>query len=419
MPLLYDPTGEPIEIAEGRGDLRFSSVPFDFQAGVGGVVTVAGKTISFAELVATQPWVAAAVMRMLTWSVRVPLKAYRKTGTDSRERLHDHPLAQAIIDPWERGSQASLVTTMLGSLLVHGNGTTRILQGARDRFHFDPVDWRTVKPLTPFRSRISGWEIRDDGQTETISADEVVHLAWWSPLGPIGISPLQQLGVTIKIEEAAQNYQHSYLRQSARTPVALKLPDEHAMDPQERAELRADFAMHNAGALNAGRPILLPPGIEPHDLSGHNAHEAELIEQRKLSREEVASVYMIPPPMLGILDRATYANIQTQREMSYTDSLGPPLVLIEQTINAQLVRGLLREDDIYVEFDFAGVLRGDRLKEIRALREAIATGVLTPNEGRRAVNYPASDNPAADELYLPTNNLQPLGTIETAPSGAA
>ena len=116
-----------------------------------------------------------------------------------------------------------------------------------------------------------------------------------------------------------------------------------------------------------GKPALLPPGLDWKPI-GHTAVEAELIDQRRITREEVAAVYQIPPPMMGILDNATYSNIETQKEMAYSDALGPPLVLIEQTLTAALARDLYGEDDVYVEFDFGPVLRGDRLKEIQAFR---------------------------------------------------
>lgn len=407
MPLIYDPTGEPIEIAEGRGDLRFSSVPFEFWPGGGGnVVTVDGRVVSHADLYAKQTWIAAAVKRLLSWSVRVPLKAYRQTGDDSRERLREHPLADAVKHPWERGSQAQLVTSFLGSELIHGNGLLRALSGARGRIEFEPIDWRVAKPIKGLAGRIAGWKVTQDSQVEEVPADQVLHLAWWSPLGPLGISPLQQLGTTISIEDAAQGYQRAYLKNFARPPSQVQMPDGVVLDKETRDEIRADLAA--VAGDHTGRPALMPGGLEWKSI-GHTAHEAELIDQRKVAREEVAAVYQIPPPMLGILDKATYSNIQTQREMAYTDALGPPLVLIEQTINAQLVRGLLRETDIYVEFDFAGVLRGDRLKEVQAIREAIGTGVLTPNEGRTALNYPKSDDERADQLYMPTNNLEEIG----------
>src|SRR4051794_8118393 len=143
MPLVYDPTGTSIQIAAGRGDLRYNSVPF-FAASHSSVALAAGRNISYAQLFATQPWIAAAVMRMITWAIRVPLKAYRRTGEDSRSRLDasEHPIARAVIDPWERGSQAQLLMALLGPLLVHGNALTEMQQGAREVIRFVPADWR-------------------------------------------------------------------------------------------------------------------------------------------------------------------------------------------------------------------------------------------------------------------------------------
>jgi hypothetical protein len=59
------------------------------------------------------------------------------------------------------------------------------------------------------------------------------------------------------------------------------------------------------------------------------------------------------------------------------------------------------------------VLRGDQLKEIQALREAIGTGLLMPNEGRSVLNRPRVEVAGADKLYLPSNNLTPLSSDGT------
>lgn len=416
MPIIFDVEGDPIEIAPGRGDLRNSSIP-SWGAGQDRTVRlVDGKPVSFARVFAQQIWIAAAVMRLLGWSVKVPLKVYRRTGDDDRQRLRpaDHPLAQALVDPWERGSQANLIMSLLGPLLVHGNALNWIDQGARNQIRFEPFDYRTASPIKLFEKVISGWTISEDDSQRTVPADQMLHLAWWSPLGPLGVSPLQQLGVTLSIENAAQRYQQSLFKNGARPPSAIEASEHFlGLDRDDRelllTQLREDVDDIYGGPDNAGKPALLPPGLEWKPV-GHTAVEAELIEQRKVAREEVCAVYQIPPPFLGILDRATFNNITTLREVAYTDGLGPPLVLIEQTINAQLVRALLREDDIYVEFDFAAVLRGDRLKEIQALREAINSALLTPNEGRATLNRPRSDAEGADSLWLQQNNLEPLGS---------
>ena len=131
-------------------------------------------------------------------------------------------------------------------------------------------------------------------------------------------------------------------------------------------QLREDVEELYAGPENAGKPALLPPGLDWKPI-GHTAVEAELIDQRQVAREEVAAVYQIPPPMMGILDNATYSNIETQREMAYTMALGPPLVLIEQSLTSMIARDLLR--------------RGRRLRRVR-LRPGAAR---RPPEGDRGL----------------------------------
>jgi hypothetical protein len=131
MPLLYDMDSGPVEIARGRGDLRYSSTIVPYGGDQRRTISTVGGTVSYAQVFATQPWIAAAVMRMLTMAIRVPLKVYKRTGDDSRERLtpEQHPLAAAVVAPWEGGSQAELIQALLGPLLVHGNGVTEVRQG--------------------------------------------------------------------------------------------------------------------------------------------------------------------------------------------------------------------------------------------------------------------------------------------------
>lgn len=427
MTVFIAPDGSPIEIAPGRGDLRRSSV--GPRRDLGARTLIGGKTVSYAELFATQPWIASAVMRMLTWATRVPLKCYRRLGDDSREQLRpdDHAAARLIYRPWlgnERGpaNQARLIQALLGPLLVHGNGVVEIeVVGGEEWLR--PLDWRTITPIgATSGTEVVGWRVQENpGEPRDVPMSRSLHLAWWSPLGPLGVSPLEQLGVTLRIEDAAQRYQQSLFARGARPPSAITASEQFLTlergDRQELIErLREDVEEIYAGPDRAGKPAVLPPGLDWKPV-GHTAVEAALIDQRKVAREEVAAVYQIPAPMMGILDKAHYGNVQTLREMAYTDALGPPLVLVEQTLTAVIARDYFGEDDIYYEFDFGPVLRGDRLKEINAFRLGIGSGVYTPNEARRALNLPASDADGANDLWMPTNNLTRLGAEPEEPPG--
>jgi HK97 family phage portal protein len=408
---LYDMNLGPVQIGPGRGDLRYSSIPAN-----GSLADSMGRRVSYALLFAEQPMVAAAVMWQLAESVRVPLKVYRRTGDDSRERLRsgEHPLATAISTPWPRASAAQLGMALLGPLLIHGNALCGIDNGAGDSITFRPADYRFAQPIQAVRDAIAGWTLdQDNPATErTVGSDTVLHVAWWSPFGPLGVSPLRQLGTTVAIERAAQRHQVSMLSNAARPPSAITVDKEFlGLDLISRTnlmdQLREDITALYAGPANAGRPALLPPGLD-WKMVGHSAVEAQLIEQRMVAREEAGAVYRIAPGCLGYgLDKKG-SPLADQRQMSYVDGLAPPLIIVEQMLNAQVVTGLLRENDVYAEFDFSGLLRGDKLQEIEALREGIASALMTPNEGRAVLNQPQSSEPGMNEFYLPRNNLWPL-----------
>jgi HK97 family phage portal protein len=417
MAVLYDMDTGPVEIAPGRGDLRTSSVPVIAGDWASTSVALAGsRRVSFARLFATQPMVAAAVMWLLAESVRVPLKVYRRTGDDSRERLRpgDHPLATAVAEPWERGSACQLTMAVLGSLSVHGNSVVEVDEGARGALRFVASDYRFAAPIMPWRDSISGWTLDSDDPTvkRTISVDNALHVAWWSPLGPLGVSPLQQLGVTLNIEDAAQRHQQSMLRNGARPPSAIKTALEWIGQDDEikialMEQLREDIQAIYGGPDNAGRPAILPPGLE-WEAIGHTAVEAQLIEQRLVTRSEGGAVYRIQPGCFGFGSEKADTNLDAQRQSSYVDGLAPPLILIEQCINAQIVRGLMREDEVFCEFDFSGLLRPSLQEEVTAIRDQIKSALLTPNEGRAIRNMPTSDSPGMDSFYLERNNLWPL-----------
>ena len=84
-----------------------------------------------------------------------------------------------------------------------------------------------------------------------------------------------------------------------------------------------------SGSATRNGPVSNSSQSSLSETLSHSAVEAELIDQRKLNREEIAAAYDVPPPLIGILDRATFSNIQVQAKMLYGMVLGPWLALVK------------------------------------------------------------------------------------------
>lgn len=411
MPTLVT-TGDRLLSVSGRETwLKRSSQPFSAWQGGSGVSLVGGATTSYARLFRTQPWVAIAVNKLARQIARLPLKTYVRDGED-RKRVRDHPVAELLERPWERGSPSDLKQALAFPTLLHGNG---LLGKSRPRAGLPPtsvvpLDWRFMVPHFDEGHPVMFWESTLGGSSYLAPAD-VVHTTWWAPDGPVGVSPLEQLGVTIRLEDAAQRYSTSSFTNASRHSGALITPPDVRLDREERKELRDEIQAIHGGVDNAFKMLLLTGGLDFKAFS-QTAKEAELIEARKLNREEVAAVYDIPPPLIGILDHATYSNVAEMHRMLYMTVLGPWLNLIEETLQSQLIDAepAWRDDGVFVEFDLAEVLKGDTAERVSALQVGIGTGLYTINEARKVENLPRIDHPDADQPLIPQNNLAPLGS---------
>jgi HK97 family phage portal protein len=406
--------------------LAAPSVPFSVYGTGSSTPLVGGRQVSFGELYRTQVWIAVNVNKITRQVSRLPLKVWRRTGDGTRERVRTGNLAELIDRPWRGAGQTHLKQAMMLPTLVHGNAliAKRRRRGAAGPIErLEPLLWQGYTPrLEATGGEVAAWE--PDERSRGLDPEEVVHLAFRGLDGPVGVSPLEQLGVTVAIEDAAQRHQRAMLANGARPPSAVYAAEEFlGLEPGERQvlldQLRADLTALYAGPEQQGRPALLPPGLK-WERVGHTAVEAELIDQRKLSREEVAACYDMPQPVVGIMEHATLANWSEASRMLFTTSLAPWLTLAEDTLLAQLIapEATIR-GDVWAEFDLSDVLRGDLLKRAQALALQIAHGVLTIDEARELENRPMFRLPATSVPLYPANNLQPASQSPPPPSDGA
>jgi HK97 family phage portal protein len=392
-----------------------STVPLIYGASPSIELLRGGISASYEAIVKSQPWVYAAVSRLTFWTARIPLKVYDNELSDDRQRVLDGDLAGLLKRPRPKARQIHVMLEAAWDFYTYGHS---LLVKYRRSAGEPPcelwhVPWRFVQQVIDEGDQLVGFNVLIGGLSHGLTMADVVHFSY-----PRGIAPLEALTRTVQTEDAAMTYQTESLRNGVLPRAAFTSTDKIGDRDVER--LRAELTKLYGGAENAGRFALLHSGLSYDKPIGVSPADMALMDQRKLSREEVAAAFDVSPPFLGILDRATFSNVTELREAMYVDSLGPKLELLQATTQAQLVdcEPVWEQVGYYVEHDINVILKPNPEGQARqALMEQQAS-TTTINERRRRLNLKPIDDPVANTVLRPVN-MWPVGIPLPEPAAPA
>ncbi|MBB5915288.1 HK97 family phage portal protein [Nocardia transvalensis] len=364
-----------------------------------------GLSIDYFELWRTQPAVRTCVSFLARNISQLGIQVFNRVGDNDRRRLIDHPVAQLFEMPNPWTTRYRLMDALVHDMAIfdraywwktktaNGNGLVRL-----------PPPLVTPKGdnwLTPDRFEIAAAKGR-----RMIPADQVVYFRGYSGTDDFGTSPIEALRQTLAEEFAATRMREQVLRNGARISGYLQRPAEAPKWSQDaREKFRKSWqSQYTGNGPEVGGTPILEDGMTFNG-AAQNAKELQYLEVRKLSREEVAAAYYIPPPMIGILDHATFSNITEQHKMLYQDTLGPWLAMFAEEFALQLIPDLTTGSDrVYVEFNLREKLTGAFEQRAASIQTAVGGPWMTINEARALDNRPPVDG--GDELIRPLNVTQ-------------
>ncbi len=337
-----------------------------------------------------------ACVRVLSEDVAsLPLILYRRLPGGGKERATDHDLYPVLHDaPNPEMTSFTWRETLMTHVLTWGNAPCEKI--------YDTFGRLQLWPLPPSRVEYhweKGRKVYDylsDGGKKRMKDGSVFHVMGQSLNGLVGLSPIALHRETLGEQKATRDFGRNFYRNNARPATVLKHPKTISEPAQERLKAQMDALK---GTTNAGKTVLLEEGLDFAEI-GIPPEDAQYIETRKLQREEAAQLFRMPPHKVGILDHATFSNIEHSAIDYVTGTLRPWLVRIEQAIKTQL---LANEPDLYAEFLVDGLLRGDAKSRAEALAIRWQHGTLTPDEWRGLENENALAEGTGSNTYVPVN----------------
>ena len=193
--------------------------------------------------------------------------------------------------------------------------------------------------------------------------------------GRVGLSPLAQMRTTIGNAIAGEKLS-GYMMANGASPSGVLVHPKTLSDTAAR-RLEKSWAERQAGPANAGKTPVLEEGMEWKAV-GMSSVDAQFLEQRKFSIEEIARAFRVPLSMIGMLDRMTNNNASEAARSYYDQSLMPVLEAFE----AEYSRAFDLPEDIFVEFDVNRLLRANFKARQEGNRMQVMGGAMSPNEWR-------------------------------------
>lgn len=365
------------------------------------------ERLEAAEIFRRQPQVRTVVGFLARNVAQLGLHAFKRVSDTDRERITDHPLADLLERPLpgKRLTPYDLKYRIVADLAIYD--TCFILKVNPDGdgpMGLLPVPVPLVTPAEESWIEAPYYKLAVGGQTIEIPGEHMIHIHGYSPEDlTVGESPLMALRDVLLEEYEATKHRQGMWKNGARVSGVIERPQpKGSRDWSDEARTRfiREFRdLYSGSGAHAGGVPILEDGMT-YKQAGLDPRAAQYIEARKLTREEVASAYYIPPPLVGILDHATFSNIREQHKQLYQDTLGPWLTQIDEALENQLLPEFA-EDGLYLEFNLEAKMRGSFEEQAAAASTAAGAPWMTVNEIRGRNNLPSIEG--GDELVTPLN----------------
>jgi hypothetical protein len=162
-------------------------------------------------------------------------------------------------------------------------------------------------------------------------------------------------------------------------------------------DLKEAIRAEHGGVTSWFKDVILTDGIEykPFSLA---PQAAQLLETRKFTRSEIASIYRVPPHMIGDLEKATFSNIEQQSTDFAMFCILPWVTRWEQEINKKLLSG-----SQYCKFNLNTLMRGDMQARFASYQIGRQWGWLSANDIRHLEDMDPIDGIAGEAYLVPLN----------------
>ena len=364
------------------------------------------KAIS--EGLKSSTYVYACIQLIARSAASVPWYAYRQKRNGDWQQIKRHPMELLIENPTPFHNRKDLIEGMVHHLYLGGNAVfTKVRAGGVpvELWQLPPDAIKVIPSKTDF---IDHYLYEKDGVRQRFEQRDIMHNKFLDPANPYwGMAPLQAGARTVDSEVEAVRFQKVSLQNRAISDGIFTFESHLTRDQWEEA--RQMIRDQHQGFENARSPWVLGAGAKWQQMSLSPA-ELDFLNSRKFTREEICTIFNVPPPMIGVLENSTYNNIETARKIFWQDHLVPLLEDIKNCFNQSIAPEF--GQGVILDYDLSNVeaLQTSNTEKMATAAQLFAMGVPF-NIINQRLDLGFDDIEGGDMGYLPSG-LMPATILE-------
>lgn len=354
-----------------------------------------------------------ACVRLLAETIStLPLGFYERMPNGERRAATEHPLYELLHNqPNADMTAQTFWEVTIASLMLRGNAFAEKMYLGTRMVALNFLDPKRVSWACKIDGAMEFRYVDEAGKSRVIPEGRMFHTLGFTTDGKMGLSVISYGASVFGSALSAQTAANSTFEKGLMPTVAFSF--KNFLKKDQREELRGDFIKNVSGAMNAGKPFMLEGDMTAQSI-GINPTDAQLLESRSFSVEEICRWFRVPPVMVGHGDKASSwpTSTEAQGMLFLTYALRPWLTRIEQSIRRSLLSPVEKRK-YFAEFSIEGLLRADSAARSAFYASALQNGWMNRNTVAKLENLPSI--PGGD-VYTVQSNLIPIDKLGQDPA---
>ena len=332
------------------------------------------------------PTAQACIRLIAECTAMMPMHIYRIEDDGHKTVDYDHPLTRLLnFSPNAEHDAFEFFEMLYANLASHGNFyAEKIIESGRV-VSLKPFSWFECSPYRDRRTNRLIYRVnRRLQRQEEIPPDRMFHIRFFRTCGDVGLSPIQSFATNLGLAMAADNTAASTFENGLHVSGVLKT--DTVLKDTQRADVKKHIVEPLAGVKKAGGVFLLEAGFDFEKIN-INPIDAQLLESRRFSVEEVARMYRVPLYLVGHPDGDTNlgSGLAQKNTAFLTYTIRPYLTRAIAAIQKQIM-----EPADYRRYvpghDVTPLTELDLKTRAEVHKLQINGGVISQNEARREIN---------------------------------